>query len=119
MEKTFQIRDYSMYDNYTHKGCGDNVSTVLDAALRVTGKVTEHYASDILYDLDGFREAVKEKRPWHGLLMFREDGVGLKMLEEDRTVQIEDGTLYLQYWTLDYDPANTAVFRRVELRKVS
>ncbi len=118
MEHTFQIKDFSAYDNYTHKGCGDNVSDVLDAILRVTTKITEHYASDILYNLDSFRDAVKSKMPWHGLLMFREGGVALKLLEEDRTVSLFDGTMYQQYWTLDYEPGKTAVFKRVSLSKL-
>ena len=45
----FDIERYSIFDNYTVMSCGDNISNVMDKLLRLTTKLTESYASDILF----------------------------------------------------------------------
>lgn len=118
MNTKYRIRNHSTYDNYTFQSCGDNVSDVIDAVLRKTVKITEHYASDILYHLDSFRDAVKKKESWKGLLLFRESGVSLKGItdgEVGETVEVFDISMYLQFWHLEYTQKDGAVFKRVDL----
>ena len=45
------MKFYPYSDNRQHRivARGDNVSDVIDRMIRVTAKVTEHYASDIVY----------------------------------------------------------------------
>lgn len=118
MNIKYKIKNHSVYDNCTYRSCGDNVSDVIDAVLRKTVKITERYASDVLYHLDSFRDAVKKNESWKGLLLFREDGVGLKEItdgEAGETVEVFDSSMYLQFWRLEYTQKDGAVFKRVDL----
>lgn len=118
MNTKYRIKNHSVYDNYTFRSCGDNVSDVIDAVLRKTVKITERYAGDILYLLDSFRDAVKKNESWKGLLLFRESGVSLKKITDGKaggTVEASEISLYLQFWQLEYTKENGAVFKRVDL----
>lgn len=37
----------------------DNISSVIDKMIRLTAKLTECYASDIIYDIDNLKDAVE------------------------------------------------------------
>lgn len=70
-----QVRNYSVYQQYTYWTRGTNISSIIDAMLRVTTKITEHYASDIVYTIEKLKDAVERSKSMHILLTFREDGV--------------------------------------------
>lgn len=58
-----------------HETEGMNISSIIDAVLRVTTKVTESYASDILYEMDNLRGALVKQESYAKLLLFYESGV--------------------------------------------
>ena len=67
---------YSSFDNYTVESDGSNWSRVFDKLVRLTAKVTESYAGDILIWTN---ELIHEKRrPQNAAILFsfREGGVG-------------------------------------------
>lgn len=71
-----ELCSHSMYDQYaTAAYKTTNISGVLDRILRVTTKVTERFASDVLYITASMTQAMETKAPFCRLLGFREDGV--------------------------------------------
>lgn len=56
----------------------ENVSGVIDALLRITTKVTEYYAGDVLFTIQNLQAAIKRGQPFAALLLFRESGVSEK-----------------------------------------
>lgn len=67
---------YSSFNNYTIESDGNNWSTIFDKLIRLTAKVTESYAGDILIWTS---ELIHEKRrPQNAAILFsfREGGVG-------------------------------------------
>lgn len=110
----YTISDYSCYDNYTVKSKTENVSNVVDKMIRITAKITEHYASDIYYDILALYKAINQKVSLNRVLFFREDGVSTKNVPIEDCENID----YIQTWQLTYNPAtNTTVFNRVCVRK--
>lgn len=93
---------YSSFGQFTVEETGQNISSVIDRMLRVTVKVTETYASDIIYDIDKLREAVNQNQPFYALLAFREHGVNTYQAPED--VPKDWGVL--QVWELTVTPGD-------------
>lgn len=98
----FDIKSYSSFDNYTVKSIGNNASSVYDKLLRLTTKLTERYASDILYLIPSVDKAMEDDRDIDIVVMFREDGVSWKSVAED-AVETDAGVTYLQCWRLSID----------------
>lgn len=98
----FDIKRYSSFDNYTVKSCGDNISNVMDKLLRLTTKLTERYASDILYLIPSVDKATKDGIDVDVVIMFKESGVGWKNSEND-AVEVYTDETYLQCWRLTAD----------------
>lgn len=69
------LATHSSYNNWTYEADTPNISSVIDAVLRTTTKVTERFAGDMLLELDGLRKAVEERKPYSKALLFYEDGV--------------------------------------------
>ena len=114
-----KITDYSCYDNYTVKSETENISSVVDKLIRLAAKITESYASDIVYDINALTAFIEEKYPHDKILFFRESGVSTyntEMVEKDnRGILCSDS---IQTWRLTYDPeTTTTVLKRVTLRK--
>lgn len=94
----------------------DNISGVIDALLRITTKVTDAYASDILFTIQKLQAAMKQGKPFSALLLFRESGV----TERTAWFQPKTGTPYvvmhqqykykemdaIQTWLLAYAPGD-------------
>lgn len=108
----------------------DNVSSVVDALLRITTKLTESYAGDVLFTIQKFQSAVRQGDPFAALLLFRESGV----TERAAGFQPGTGTPYVvlhktyqhsemdavQTWLLAYAPGSTpnecfSLLRRVQV----
>lgn len=100
MERTYEIHNYSSYDNWTVHSCGANMSDVFDKLLRITTKVTERFASDILYLMPVIKRAMDDGVPIDMVIMFRECGVGWRAAEADDTVTMGSYTNYHQIWRL-------------------
>ena len=119
--KTIKITNYSCYD----KGIIDkteNISTTVDKMIRLAAKVTERWASDIVFDIGDLSNAVKEKKPLDHLLFFRECGVTTRNVETF-DVDAYDSILFnftpIQIWRLTHDPSTMETkLIRVDIRKV-
>ena len=114
MENNILVRYRNYSDNKKHffKEHTENVSTIIDAMIRITAKVTEHYVGDIYYDIKSLSKAIEEKRPLNELLLFEEDGV--------RTLHCSDidnhpdqyfsgrkfNRSYIQAWQLSHQPGD-------------
>lgn len=116
MEYIYDIRPYSCYDNWTVGSDTENVSSVLDKLLRITTKVTEQFASDILYDIRDFCTKLEEHEPYDRILIFRESGVSTYVVE-DNAVKYPSFLSGIQVWRLTFDPDKTStILTRVYLR---
>ena len=114
----FDIKRYSMFDNYTVESAGNNVSGVYDKLLRLTTKPTESYASDVLYLIPAIMEAVENtERSLDAIIMFREGGVCWKYVENDSIEHNPESAHYLQCWrlTVDHTKQNSVRLERVYL----
>ena len=98
MLRTYKIKPYSSFDNWTFRSCGANWSDIYDRLLRITTKLTFHYASDILAFLshmDGYSDA---DDPFDFLVLFREGGVSWVNPDANDTIEFYSGTKWLQVW---------------------
>lgn len=116
-----KITNFSLCDkgivSYT-----ENISSIVDKMIRLAAKLTECYASDINYDIEYLKSAVKEKKPLDHLLCFREDGVETR---ETETFDVEkyDSLMFccdiIQFWRLTHNPSTMETkLIRVDVRKV-
>jgi hypothetical protein len=111
-----KIKNYSCFDNYTVKSDTENISSITDKLIRLSAKITERFAGDIIYDIEGLRRKMAEGKPYDKVLFFREDGVWVVDVEklEDYTLDRED----IQSWRLTYDPqSGETVLVRVYITK--
>lgn len=119
-EMKIKISNHSCHD----EGIVDrteNISSTIDKMIRLAAKLTERFASDIAYDIEDLKSAVKEKKPLDHLLCFREDGVETRNVE---TFDVEkyDALMFccniIQFWRLTHDPSTTETkLVRVNVRK--
>ena len=101
-----KISNFSCYDNGITSET-ENVRNVIDKMIQLAAKLTERFASDIIYDIEWLNNAVKEKKPLDNLLFFRENGITTRetsKLNADRY----DGLLCcftpIQIWRLTHNP---------------
>lgn len=69
-----KITNYSCYDNGIVSET-ENVCNVIDKMIQLAAKVTERWASDIVYDINELTDAIKNKESIDKVLFFRENGV--------------------------------------------
>lgn len=72
--ETIKISTHSCYDKGTTSQT-ENISNIIDKLIRLTAKLTECYASDIIYDIDTLKNAITNGNELDRLLFFRECGV--------------------------------------------
>lgn len=118
--KTIKITNHSCYDKGVTSNT-ENISNVIDKMIRITAKVTELYASDIVYDIEGLNDAVKNGKALDHLLFFRECGVTTRMTErfgaDDYDALLVCFTP-IQIWRLTHDPSTMETkLIRVDVRK--
>ena len=116
-----EITNFSCYDNGITSET-ENVYNVIDKMIRLAAKHTEHFASDIVYDIEWLNDAVKEKKPLDNLLFFRENGV-TTMETNKLTADRYDSLLFcftpIQTWRLTHNPDTMETkFIRIHIRKV-
>lgn len=114
----FDIKEYSSFDNYMVKSIGNNASSVYDKLLRLTTKLTERYASDILYLFPSIMEAVENsEQSVDAVIMFRESGVSLREVENETVEHDPVSANYLQCWrlTIDHTKSDPVLLKRVYL----
>lgn len=74
------IYPYTAYANdrrYRVLTHGDNVSDIIDRMVRLAAKITESYASDIIYWCDKLKEVIETHDTLTCTLNFREGGIDL------------------------------------------
>ena len=115
-----KITNYSCYDNGIVSET-ENVCNIIDKMIRLTAKVTERWASDIVYDINELTDAIKNKKSIDNVLFFRENGV-ITMETNKLTVERYNDLLCcftpIQIWRLTHNP-DTMETRliRVSVRK--
>ena len=101
-----KISNYSCYDKGITSRT-ENISSIVDKMIRLAAKLTECYASDIVFDIGDLSSAVKKKKPLDNLLFFRECGVTTRRVSE-LNVNEYDTLLFnftpIQVWRLTHDP---------------
>lgn len=106
------IKRYSSYPQFETSATGENVSNVFDRLLRITTKITERYASDILYVIDAFHDTRAKNQQFYRILAFREEGVNAYKSVND----IHDVSEFIQVWELVYMPdTKETMLRRARL----
>lgn len=138
MEKKIKIFGYSVYNNYKATSDTDNVSDVIDRMIRVVAKVTELYASDIVYSINNLQDAIKNKTSMCLLLGFRDGGVNsfpLRLAEKGEDLgkymlaSYPDGSMpdptslnsqnYIQFWALETHPEKRDTYGDSEVIKTT
>ena len=115
-----KISNHSCYDKGITSGT-ENISSIVDKMIRLAAKLTEHYASDIVFDIGDLSSAVKEKKPLDHLLCFREDGVkamDIKTFDVEKYDSLVFCCNIIQFWRLTHNPETMETkLIRVNVRK--
>ena len=98
MLRTYKIKPYSSFDNWTFRSCGANWSDIYDRLLRITTKLTSHYASDVLAFINHMDRYSDTDEPFDLLVLFREGGVSWLNPDANDTVEFYSGSKWLQVW---------------------
>ena len=117
MEYEYKINNFSPNSSTQVVATTDNVSNIVDKMIRVTSKCTEHYAGDILYEMDALEDAIRRDIYLDRVLFFREGGVSSRKVDCGDTIFSYDFLpRCIQAWHLTHDAeTNVTTFRRVEL----
>ena len=102
-----KISDYSHNDSHTIETRSENLSSVIDKLIRITAKITEHFASDIMYDITNLNNAVKLQMLHDVLLFFRECGVTtweISEFDEKAYDAVLTCFIPIQTWRLTHNP---------------
>lgn len=98
-----KILDYSVNAQHSIERYEHNYSDVFDRLIRITAKITERFASDILYDIEWVKAQMDSEKPFNLLLGFHEDGVNSYTGKEEilRSSMLSECA---QVWLLSYEP---------------
>ena len=107
METIIKISNHSCYDNGITSDT-ENISSIIDKLIRLTAKLTENYASDIIYDIKALCSSVETGTEIDNLLFFRENGVTTRETK-DFNVDAYKTLLFnftpIQIWRLTHNPS--------------
>ena len=92
--------NHSVYDNWTVSVEGQNISTIIDKLIRLAAKNTEYFASDIVFEIDVLKGAVRNEEKFERYLGFRDGGVSSYYSADD----VNYGTDVVQWWRLIHEP---------------
>ena len=115
-----KITNYSFYDDGIVSET-ENVCNIIDKMIRLTARVTERWASDIVYDINELTDAVKNKKSIDEIIFFRENGVST--METNRLTAERYNDLLccftpIQIWRLTHNPSTMETrLIRVNVRK--
>ena len=115
-----KITNYSCYDNGIVSET-ENACNIIDKMIRLTAKVTERWASDIVYDINELTDAIKNKKSIDEIIFFRENGV-FTMETNKLTAERYNDLLCcftpIQIWRLTHNPCTMETrLIRVNVRK--
>ena len=100
MKYTYQINTCSEFDNRAVHSDGSNMNAIFDKLLRITTKLTENCAGDILSLFPAVQKALDNGAPFDAAIMFWEGGVQWKEIDADDTITMDFHASYLQVWNL-------------------
>lgn len=119
MKYTYQIETNSEFDNRAVHSDSSNMNAIFDKLLRITTKLTESCAGDILSLFPAVQKALDNGVPFDAAIMFWEGGVQWKEIDADDTVTMDFHTRYLQVWCLNipggFDAGDEASLDRILL----
>lgn len=111
----YTIYPYGMNNRYTTKSVNDNISSIMSRMIQIAGRLCENYAGDIYYSLAGYDYDVRENCNYDKLIVFQENGVTERRIENNTVDRKPEG---IQYWRLTWDSQKReGVFTRVYLRR--
>ena len=115
-----KITNYSCYDDGIVSET-KNVCNIIDKMIRLTAKVTERWASDIVYDINELTDAIKNKKSIDEIIFFRENGVATmetNKLTAERYNDLLCCFTPIQIWRLTHNPSTMETkLIRVNVRK--
>ena len=115
-----KIMNYSCYDNGIVSET-ENVCNIIDKMIQLAAKVTERWASDIVYDINELTDAIKNKESIDNVLFFRENGVlttETNKLTAERYNDLLCCFTPIQTWRLTHNPSTMETrLIRVNVRK--
>ena len=100
MKYKYLIETNSEFDNRAVHSDGSNMNAIFDKLLRITTKLTESCAGDILSLFPAVQKALDNGVPFDAAIMFWECGVQWKEIDADDTITMDFHTRYLQVWNL-------------------
>lgn len=87
----------------------ENISNVTDKLIRLAAKLTERYASDIVFDIGNLNKAIETKTEMDDLLFFRENGITTTHTN-GFDAKMYDSFMFnftpIQIWRLTHNPLN-------------
>lgn len=111
----YTIYPYSTDKRYTAKSVNGNISSIMSRMVQIAGRLCEDYASDVYYALCNYDNAVRENDEYDKLIVFQENGVIERKIENGTVDSKSDG---IQYWRLTWNPKeHVGTLIRVNLRK--
>ena len=103
MLRTYKIKPYSHFDNWTFRSCGANWSDIYDRLLRITTKLTSRYANDVLAFINHMERYTLSDGPFDFLVFFWENGVSWVNPDADDTIEFETSVHWFQVWRVSRD----------------
>ena len=103
MNYNYVIKPFSSYDNWTVSSETENISSVIDKLIRIAAKITESFASDIIYDINALNDAVENALYYDRVLLFQESGIP-SLPVKDGVVTYPSSVRGIQVWRLSHDP---------------
>lgn len=100
MKYKYLIETNSEFDNRAVHSDSSNMNAIFDKLLRITTKLTESCAGDILSLFPAVQKALDNGVPFDAAIMFWEGGVQWKEIDADDTITMDFHTRYLQVWNL-------------------
>ena len=100
MKYKYLIETCSEFDNRAVHSDISNMNAIFDKLLRITTKLTESCAGDILSLFPAVQKSLDNGASFDAAIMFWEGGVQWKEIDADDTITMDFHTRYLQVWNL-------------------
>lgn len=111
----YTMHPYSTDKGNTTKSVNDNISSIMSRMVQIAGRLCEDYASDVYYALCNYDNAVRENCEYDKLIVFQENGVIERKIENNTVDRKPEG---IQYWRLTWNPKeHVGTLIRVNLRR--
>ena len=111
----YTIHPYSTDKGNTTKSINDNISSIMSRMVQIAGRLCEDYAGDVYYALCNYDNAVRENDEYDKLIVFQENGVIERKIENNTVDRKPEG---IQYWRLTWNPQKReGAFARVLLKE--